>query len=92
MIRITHQNELIKMYIQLNIEHTTILDFLNNRGYKVKSFLYKTPVEKGFLIDEPATERWTFTATKEGETQSESNLFLKVFEKEIKLLLKEVSK
>ena len=40
------------------------------------------------LLSEPRKELHTFTATKEGEIQSENTLYLKVFEKEIKELLR----
>ncbi|AFR36565.1 hypothetical protein [Riemerella anatipestifer] len=90
MIRLTPKNpDIIKMEITTNIPQMDIIQFLQKRGYEVKAFVYREPAEQGFLIDEPPFEWHTFTATKEGEAQSKDNLFLNVFEKEVKKLLKE---
>ncbi|MEJ8606258.1 hypothetical protein JSO56_04895 [Riemerella anatipestifer] len=90
MIRLTPKTpDLIKMEITTHIPKMDIIQFLQKRGYEVKAFVYREPAEKGFLIDEPPFEWHTFTATKEGEEQSKDNLFLNVFEKEVKNLLKE---
>ncbi|MCU7543514.1 hypothetical protein, partial [Riemerella anatipestifer] len=81
--------DLIKMEITTHIPQMDIIQFLQKRGYEIKPYVYREPAEKGFLIDEPPFEWHTFTATKEGEEQSKDNLFLNVFEKEVKNLLKE---
>ncbi|MDY3352316.1 hypothetical protein PG357_10025 [Riemerella anatipestifer] len=90
MIRLTPKNpDLIKMEITTHIPQMDIIQFLQRRGYEIKPYVYREPAEKGFLIDEPPFEWHTFTATKEGEEQGKDNLFLNVFEKEVKNLLKE---
>lgn len=66
-----------------------IIRFLQCRGYTVQAYHYTEPAQQGFLIDEPAREVHTFTATRNGEEQSPDNEFLKVFEKELKKVLKE---
>ncbi|WP_238583162.1 hypothetical protein [Riemerella anatipestifer] len=77
------------MEIKTHLPQMDIIQFLQKRGYEVKAYVYREPAEKGFLIDEPPFEWHTFTATKEGEAQSKDNLFLNVFEKELKIVLKE---
>ncbi|WP_018675523.1 hypothetical protein [Riemerella columbina] len=77
------------MEITTHIPQLDIIQFLQKRGYEIKVYQYTEPAESGFIIDEPAREVYTFTATKEGEKQSPETLFLKVFEREIKTLLKE---
>ncbi|MDY3512976.1 hypothetical protein JSO59_001240 [Riemerella anatipestifer] len=90
MIRtIFKQPNLINIQVDTHVPQSDILIFLMIRGYEIKPYVYREPAEKGFLIDEPPFEWHTFTATKEGEAQSKDNLFLNVFEKEVKLLLKE---
>ncbi|MDY3521977.1 hypothetical protein PG614_10085 [Riemerella anatipestifer] len=89
MIRLTPNPGIIKMEITTHIPQMDIIQFLQKRGYEVKAYVYREPAEKGFLIDEPPFEWHTFTATKEGEAQSKDNLFLNVFEKELKIVLKE---
>ncbi|AKQ39421.1 hypothetical protein AS87_03565 [Riemerella anatipestifer Yb2] len=90
MIRLTPKTpDLIKMEIKTHLPQMDIIQFLQKRGYEVKAYVYREPAEKGFLIDEPPFEWHTFTATKEGEAQSKDNLFLNVFEKELKIVLKE---
>lgn len=77
------------MQITTHIPQLDIINFLQSRGYEVKAYSYTEPAEQGFIIDEPPREVYTFTATKEGEEQSPETLFLKIFEREIKTLLKE---
>lgn len=77
------------MEIITRLPKIDIIRFLQCRGYKVCVYQYMLPAEEGILIDEPAIEVYTFIATKEGEEQSLSNEYLKVFEKEAKMLLKE---
>ncbi|MRN01655.1 hypothetical protein D1Z97_10875 [Riemerella anatipestifer] len=89
MIRLTPKTpDLIKMEITTHIPQMDIIQFLQRRGYEIKPYVYREPAENGFLIDEPPFEWHTFTATK-GEDQSKDNLFLNVFEKELKIVLKE---
>ncbi|SDE80852.1 hypothetical protein [Riemerella columbipharyngis] len=92
MIRLTPKNDIIKMEITTHIPQMDIIRFLQCRGYEVKGYCLVLPPEEGFLIDEPRAEIYTFTATKEGEEQSPDNEFLKVFEREVKEVLKEFMK
>ncbi|MBT0527110.1 hypothetical protein JZ949_09955 [Riemerella anatipestifer] len=90
MIRLTNKPpDLIKMEITTHIPQMDIIQFLQKRGYEVKAYVYREPAEKGFLIDEPPFEWHTFTATRNGEEPGKDNLFLNVFEKELKIVLKE---
>lgn len=66
-----------------------IFKFLKGRGYQIKPYLLKIPAEQGFLVDDPPVETWVFTATKKGEEQGAETLYLNIFEKEIKKILKE---
>ncbi|MDR7817098.1 hypothetical protein RIU47_03135 [Riemerella anatipestifer] len=77
------------MEITTHIPQMDIIQFLQKRGYEVKAYVYREPAEKGFLIDEPPFEWHTFTATRNGEEPGKDNLFLNVFEKELKIVLKE---
>lgn len=86
-IKLTEPLNDISMEINMNIPQMNILKFLSQKGYEIKAFQYSLSAEKTFLTDEIEDKICTFTATKENEEPSESNLYLKVFEKEIKALL-----
>jgi hypothetical protein len=88
MLRITQQKNHIKMEINMNIPQSDIIRFLQKRGYEIKGFVQVFPATEEMLLSEPRLEIHTFTAIKTGETQSEENLYLKVFENEIKEILK----
>lgn len=89
MIRTTYeQGEIIGLYIKYHLPFDVVFTFLQNRGYTVKQWLWKY-TDETFPGGISYHESWTFTATKENEPQSEKNLFLSVFEKELKELLKE---
>lgn len=88
MIQLTEINEIVKMNIRMNIRQGDIISFLRMRGYEIKYYVQVIPAEESMLLSEPRKELHTFTATKKGEIQSENTLYLKVFEKEIKELLK----
>lgn len=92
MIRTEDHHEVITLYAKETYPVCEVLNFLASRGYEIRSYLQKFPAEKGFLIDEPATERWTFTATKDGEPQSHKNIFTRVFEREVKECLRNFMK
>lgn len=83
MIRTTENNQHITMYIRLNFDYAEAFDFLQKRGYEVKSWLWKYE-DESFPNGKTYHEKWTFTATKNGEEQSENNHFLSVLEREIK--------
>jgi hypothetical protein len=92
MIQITEKlPDLITMDIKLTIPQTEIFQFLQGKGYEIKGFPIHTPAKEEFLITEPAHTWHTFTATKKDEEQSNENQFLKVFQKEIKEILKPIS-
>lgn len=89
MIRITEErDDLITLKANINMSQKEVIEFLNQRGYDVKSWLWKYEDET-FTGGVTQNEFWTFTATKDGEEQSEDNLYLKVFEAEARELLRE---
>lgn len=91
MIRLTPKPpDIIKMEIQMHLPQVDIINFLQKKGYEVKAFTLVFPATEEMLLSEPRTELHTFTATKPNENQSEENLFLNVFEKEIKEFLNEI--
>ncbi len=89
MIRIKPQLETIEMEIKLTLPHETIFAFLQKKGYEIKPWLYRFR-DTSFPEGESVIDKWTFTATKEDQNQSEENLFLNVFENEIKHFLNEI--
>lgn len=85
----TNENEkIIKMKIETNIPQSDIFEFLQKLGYEIKSWLWKFEDET-FPNGISYHESWTFTATRNGEEQSEDTLFLTVFKQELTKLLKE---
>lgn len=90
MIRLTEPIIDITMKVDFNLPQTQILEFLNKKGYEIKAYRLHLPATEELLVSEPPLVQHTFTATKEGEKPSESNLYLKVFEKEIKSLLNQL--
>ena len=88
MIRIHYHQELVIMEIKIRYPHESIFAFLQKKGYEIKPWLYCYE-DESFPAGKTYHEKWTFTATKPDEKQSEENLFLNVFEKEIKHFLNE---
>ena len=88
MIQLTEPLIDITMKITMDLSQTQILEFLNQKGYRIEAYRLYLPPKEEMLISEPELTKWTFTATKDSEPQSEENLYLKVFEKEIKRLLR----
>ncbi|MCT3661065.1 hypothetical protein HZR00_00860 [Elizabethkingia anophelis] len=80
--------DIIRMEIKMHLPQSDIITFLQMKGYEIKAFVQKLPAVEEMLINEPKTEFYTFTATKSDEEQSSDNLYLKVFETEIKTSLK----
>ncbi|MDV3665459.1 hypothetical protein CMT75_08985 [Elizabethkingia anophelis] len=80
--------DIIRMDIKMNIPQGDIISFLQMRGYEIKAFVQVIPAEESMLITEPRKEIHTFTATKSWQRQCENTLYLAIFEKEIKELLK----
>lgn len=92
MINLTEKApDLIQMEIKMHLPQLDVIRFLQEKDYEVKAFSYVIPATEEFLISEPLLLVNTFTATKPDEKQSEETLYLKVFEKEIKELLKELN-
>ncbi len=89
MIRLHQYTEHIIMEIKLTLPHESIFAFLQKKGYEIKPWLYCYE-DESFPNGTSYHESWTFTATKPDEKQSEENLFLNVFDKEIKEFLKEI--
>ena len=92
MIRIKEEQGIITMYTKAEMSQGQIIRFLQSQGYEVKGYYLNHPAQEGLLVSEPAVSRWTFTATKEGEKQSNKNIYTNVFEREIKSFFKEFSK
>ena len=88
MIQLTEPLIDITMKIEMDLSQPKILAYLAKKGYEIKAFCCYYPPKEEMLISEPELTKWTFTATKDSEPQSEENLYLKVFEKEIKRLLR----
>lgn len=83
-------NNIYHMKIEMHLPQEQIFEFLQKRGYEVVAYLWK--YEDEILPNgKQYHEVWTFTATKENEAQSEQTLFKTVFEKEMKLILKEIA-
>lgn len=92
MIKLIQVNDVIRMEIKMHIPQSDIISFLQMEGYDIKAFVQKLPATEEMLVNEPKTEIYTFTATKPDEKQSENTLYLKVFETEVKKLLKTLNK
>ena len=88
MIRIKPQLETIEMEIKLTLPHESIFAFLQKKGYEIKPWLYCYENES-FPAGKTHHERLTFTATKDGQNQSEETLFNTVFENEVKGMMKD---
>lgn len=92
MIHLTEiKPDIIKMEIKMHLPQMDVINFLQKKGYNVIAFKQIIPASEELLISEPRLEFYTFTATKQGEKQNDDTLYLKVFEKEIKELLKEIA-
>lgn len=76
------------MEIKMHIPQMDVINFLQKKGYEVKSFSIAFPASEDLLVSEPAFIFSTFTATKDRQLQNFDTLYLNVFEKEIKDFLK----
>ena len=92
MIRIKEEQGIITMHARAEMSQGHIIKFLQSQGYEVKGYYLNLPAQEGLLVSEPAVSRWTFTATKGNEKQSNDNIYTNVFEREIKRFFKEFSK
>lgn len=72
----------------MHIPQIDIINFLQKKGYEVKAFTFTVPPTDEFLMAEPGFTVNTFTATKDGEKQGYFTLYLKVFEKEMKEMMR----
>lgn len=87
MIRLQKINfETYKMKIEMHLPQSAIFKFLQEKGYKIESWLWRYDDET-FPGGTTHHESWTFTATKLGEKQSEEAIFTSVFEREMKAML-----
>lgn len=81
-------DNLIKLEIQM--PKNDVLKFLSNKGYEVKHLLVHVAAIEEFLISEPAFNYFTFTAVKNNEKPTMDDLYLDVFKREIKEILKQI--
>ena len=89
MIRTEQINpNIIKMFVTLNLEFTEVCDFLTYHGYRIVPAHLHLPAQEEMLISEPEIMKYTFCAIKGDEKPSWENQYLKVFEREIKGLLR----
>ena len=88
MIRIKPQLETIEMEIKFTLPHESIFAFLQKKGYEIKPWLYCYK-DESFPNGISHHESWTFTATKNGQNQSEETLFNTVFENEVMGMMKD---
>ncbi|MEC3875955.1 hypothetical protein [Chryseobacterium salviniae] len=86
MLKITENEKTIQMKIEMTIPQSQIFEFLQKKGYEVKSWLWQF-TDETFPGGVTAHEVWTFTATKIGEFQCEDTIYTKVLDKEVKRLL-----
>lgn len=77
----------ITMKIEMDLPQTKILEFLAQKGYQIEAYRQYLPPTEEILTSEKEWVNYTFVAVKENEAPSENNLYLKVFEKEMKELL-----
>ena len=76
------------MFVTLNLEFTEVCDFLAYHGYRIVPAHLHLPAQEEMLISEPEIMKYTFCAIKGDEKPSWENQYLKVFEREIKGLLR----
>ena len=89
MIRAEQINpNIIKMYIQLNLEFTEVCDFLTYHGYRIVPAHLHLPAQEEMLVSEPEIMKYTFCAIQGDEKPSWENQYLKVFERTLKVFMK----
>ncbi len=89
MIRTEQINpNIIKMYVQLNLEFTEVCDFLTYHGYRIVPAHLHLPAQEEMLVSEPEIMKYTFCAIKDDEKPSWENQYLKVFERTLKVFMK----
>ena len=89
MIRTEQINpNIIKMYVQLNLEFTEVCDFLTYHGYRIVPAHLHLPAQEEMLVSEPEIMKYTFCAIQGDEKPSWENQYLKVFERTLKVFMK----
>ena len=88
MIQLTEPLIDITMKITMDLSQTQILEFLNQKGYRIEAYRLYLPPKEEMLVSEKELLKWSFCALKPDEMPSSEKDYLKVFEKEIKNLLK----
>lgn len=87
----TKDPEVLDVTVKFHIPQQNVLEFLMKKGYRIKAFSVDVPATEEFLLSEPAFTFNSFTATKSGdEIQGYHTLYDKVFENELKSLLKQI--
>ena len=79
---------IIKMFVQLNLEFTEVCDFLTYHGYRIVPTRLHLPAQEEMLVSEPEIMKYTFCAIKGDEKPSWENQYLKVFERTLKVFMK----
>lgn len=85
-IRIQQEPELLKYYISGTLTTPEAMEFLQRKGYRIKSWLWKYEDET-FPGGKTQHETQTFVALREAEEPSEDKIYTAVLEKEIRKLL-----
>ena len=88
MIQLTEPLIDITMKITMDLSQTQILEFLNQKGYRIEAYRLYLPPKEEMLVSETELLKWSFCALKPDEMPSSEKDYLKVFEKEIKRLLR----
>lgn len=82
--------DLVKLQIKQHLPKEDVIAFLIKKGYTVKPFTVEVPPTEEFLISEPGFTYDTFTAMKTDAKPGYFDLYLKVFENEIKAFLNDI--
>ncbi|MEG0760793.1 hypothetical protein [Chryseobacterium sp.] len=79
--------DMIKLEIKLHLPKDDVIAFLQKKGYTVKPLTVEVPPTEEFLISEPGFTYTTLSAMFSAGKPSYKDLYLNVFEKEIKTFL-----
>lgn len=71
------------------IPQTKIFEFLQKKGYEIKSWLWEF-TDETFPGGITSHQSWTFTACKASEKQSEETIYTRVFNNEVKQMLNQL--
>ena len=89
MITITENENVLKMKIEMTIPQSQIFEFLQKKGYEIKSWLWQF-TDETFPNGTSNHETWTFTATKKWEKQCENTIYYTVFQKEVQKFIQQI--